>query len=591
MTTLDGSLSFSNLVVGAPNRLAVAAAKAVADAPGEAYNPLFVYGNPGLGKTHLAAAIAWQARESRPSLTTEITTGEELVEELNSAIEQRTVDSFTKRYHDVDLLVIDDVQFLAGQREVQSALLRLFNVMQGRGRQLVMTSDRPPEDIPDVDQRLISRLSGGLIADVGSPDFEMRLAILQRAAEERGSQFENGVLDEVARMAFGNVRELKGALNRLSAYSSLDGAAVQPHDVRAILGDRVRVERDSGAVGVLRADGTIAEYDGFLADITQEVEHMVEPWRVRIGEACTHYSAQGYKVTVLERAMTLSQEPDTNGLLETFASVVRHLRYIEDRAVALDSSLKGHSLFRDPEKVAEAESLLSSIVVDVDPLPAPDAQLTRDKLRSGSYNMLALQAFDEILESPGGRYNPLFVSGPNGSGKTHFANALANSYLHSYPGRSVACVSANTFMRELVTAMQSGGMEKWRARYRAADLLVVDDIQLLAAMERTQDELFHLFNYLFARGAQIVCTSDRSPAQLLGLADRLRSRLGGGLVAELRPPVEVEPAVLPESFENSVAVAMPPRIRPGELDTSFLDIEKMVWEWPDLSGRLVEELR
>ena len=330
---LEGAFRFENFVVGAPNRLATAAARAVAETPGEAYNPLFIYGESGLGKTHLVAAIAWHARNARPSLRIELTSGEDVVERMNDAVLNGRYDSFTQHYQEVDLLVLDDVQFLTGQRETQTALLRLFNLMQSKGRQLVMTSDRQPADSPDVDQRLLSRLSGGLIVDVGTPDYEMRLAILRNACAERGLDFVPGVLEEVARVAFANVRELKGALNKLSAYCQLEGTQVSPEDVRAVIGERSGAGiRTPKAVGVLRADGTIAEYDGFLADVVEVVETRVESWRIRIGEACNRWKVEGFRTAVLERALTLRSTPDVDGLLSTFDAVAEHLRAI--RSVA-----------------------------------------------------------------------------------------------------------------------------------------------------------------------------------------------------------------------------------------------------------------
>ncbi len=238
-TLLDGGYRFDTFVIGSSNRLAASAAHAVAEAPGTAYNPLFVYGGSGLGKTHLVAAIAFQARQTQPDLRVEFSTGEEVAERLHKAIAAGQQAEFARRYQEVDLLLLDDVQFLTGQRETQTELLRLFNLMQGKGRQLVMTSDRPPAEIPDVDQRLLSRLSGGLIVDVGAPDYEMRLAILRNACGERSLAFSDGVLEETARLPYANVRELKGALNRLSAFQQLEGQDITAEDVRAVLGERV----------------------------------------------------------------------------------------------------------------------------------------------------------------------------------------------------------------------------------------------------------------------------------------------------------------------------------------------------------------
>lgn len=648
-TRLDGGYRFDTFVIGSSNRLAASAAHAVAEAPGTAYNPLFVYGGSGLGKTHLVAAIAHQARLARPDLRVEFSTGEEVAERLHHAIASGQQAEFVRRYQDIDLLLLDDVQFLTGQRETQTELLRLFNLMQGKGSQLVMTSDRPPTDIPDVDQRLLSRLSGGLIVDVGAPDYEMRLAILRNAAVERALTCDDGVLEATARMPFANVRELKGALNRLAAYQQLQGHAIAADDVRAVLGDRGQTlgstTADAMSSSATPASGT--EYEGFLADVLQEVETRVEQWRVHLGEACAFWRNDGVATGVLERAMSLSTPPDVNGLLATFSAAVEHLRNLEAQALAVDPSVRGHPAFRNPESIAEAQMLLDRALASALPLPAPMPAFTRASIESGSANQLALKAFDAVLEHPGQRYNPLFLHGPSGVGKTHVAHALGNAVRAAWPRKTVACLNADAFVEELVAAMQEGGVERWRARYRSADVLILDDVHQLADKERTQDELFHLFNHLYDRGSQIVLTSDRAPRSIIGLADRLRSRFEGGLVTTMQAPDRAlrerlvtrwllesshEPSqelvgVLADRDVTSVRelVGLMTRVlaasdlanrpltlalaqrelgvarrdqpvfarsqTPGSFDDFFIDREKVIWEWPDLAGRLIEEFR
>ena len=168
---MDERARFENYVVGSANRLAVAAARAVADAPGAVYNPLFIYSGSGLGKTHLMHAIGNQAIARNPSLSVEYVPLEEFVEQMHAATAAGEMDRFRTRYGRVGLLLVDDMQFLTGRRETQSALLLLLNTLQGSGRQIIMTSDRAPAEIPDVDERLISRLNGGLLVDIGAPEF------------------------------------------------------------------------------------------------------------------------------------------------------------------------------------------------------------------------------------------------------------------------------------------------------------------------------------------------------------------------------------------------------------------------------------
>lgn len=576
---LDGTYRFDGFVVGSSNRLAASAARAVADAPGNAYNPLFVYGGSGLGKTHLVAAIAYQARRAYPSLRVEFTSGEDVAEQLQRAIASGRPQQFAEHYQQIELLILDDVQFLTGQRETQSELLRLLHVMQGTGRQLVLTSDCQPADIPDVDQRLLSRLSGGLVVDVGAPDFEMRLAILRNVCAERTLAFQDGVLAEIARLPFGNVRELKGALNKLSAYQQLEATPVQPGDVRAVLGERAIADSPPRIEAII-PDGT--DYDGFLADVLQEVESRVEPWRVALGEAVARWRSFGYSTLVLERALTLPAAPDVDGLLTTFAAAIEHLRGLEAQASSLDPTLRAHDAFRDVERIADAQLLLQRAVAESVPLPAPIPRFTRGRIVVSQANQLAVKAIDAVIEQPGASYNPLFVHGPPGSGKSHLAHALGNALREGsgspHRPRAVACFSASAFVDELIAAMQEGGIDRWRARVRTADVLILDDVEALAGKERSQEELFHLFNQLYARGGQIVLTSRYAPRDLPEITDRLRSRFEGGLVAA----VDSRDRPRPEP---------PTPHAPAERDRFYEDREKVMWEWPELAGRLIEEYR
>lgn len=574
---LDGTYRFETFVVGSSNRLAVSAARAVAAAPGSAYNPLFVYGGSGLGKTHLVAAIAHHARLAKPDVRVEFTSGEEVAEHFHREIARGQAQRFVEHYQPVELLILDDVQFLTGQRETQTELLRLFNLMQGAGRQLVLTSDRQPAEIPDVDQRLLSRLIGGLVVDVGAPDYEMRLAILRNMAQERGVEFAEGVLNEMARLAFANVRELKGGFNKLSAFQQLEGAPVAASDVRAVLGERSSptVAHVSGSARIEAIIPEGSDYDSFFADVLHEVETRVEPWRVSLGEAMTRWKAHGYRVAVLERALALPTAPDVDGLLATFASAIAHLGALEAQASSLDPALRGHAAFRDVESIPIARELVERAMANRVPLPMPSPLFTRDQIVVSHLNQLAVQAIDSVIAQPGARYNPLFICGPVGGGKSHLAHALGNAML----GRAaVACLSAGAFADELIAAMQEGSVDRWRRRFRAVDVLILEDVEGLAGKERTQDELFHLFNVLYERGSQIVLTSTAMPHALPELADRLRSRFEGGLVVSLQPRDRLRVEQLVERA-------------PGELDRFFADQEKTIWDWPDPAGRLLEEYR
>jgi len=238
-TVLNPKYTFDSYVVGAANRLAVTAGRTVAETPGAAYNPLFIYSGSGLGKTHLLMAIGHAAKQAGPTLNVEYLTLDEYVEAFHAAIAAGQGDAFRRRFENVDVLLVDDVQFLSNRKEMQSELLRLTEALQGAGHQIVLTSDRPPAEIADLDERLISRLSGGLVVDMGLPDYETRVAILRRKAEERGARFQPGVLDTVAGLEFANVRELMGALNRLVAFQAVNDQPINAAAAKQLLGASV----------------------------------------------------------------------------------------------------------------------------------------------------------------------------------------------------------------------------------------------------------------------------------------------------------------------------------------------------------------
>ena len=635
---LDGRFRFDNYVVGASNRLAVAAGRAVAESPGATYNPLFIYSPSGLGKTHLIGAIGFAAKQLQPELIVEYVPLDDFVDRLHIAISSGHAEQFKQLYQRVDLLLLDDVQFLTGRRETQSEMLRIFNSLQGSGRQIIMASDRPPSEIADVDERLLTRLSGGLIVDIGLPEYETRVAILRSKCVEREMTFATGVLEELAKMPCGSVRELQGALNRLAAHEALGDRPVTPQNVRAIVGGRPTPEFGHAAAA------SNDEFAGFLSDIAVAVAQHVEGWRVRLGERVSHWQRAGYSTTMLDRVLALTEEVDVDALDAAFAKGVARLEQLEAQAVLLDPRLAGLDVFRDPERIPEAEARIEQAIAAHDPPPAPWPAYTLETLLAGKSNQLALRAAHAVIEAPGVSYNPLFVHGGSGVGKTHMVHAVGNALRRKAAlSGPVACVSGSQFVDELIAALQGGTVDRWRARYRAAGALILDDVHALAGKERSQEELFHLFNALHSAGRQVVLASDRPPSEIGELEARLRSRFDGGLVVAIQPPdrtlrealytrilvdraAGAEPGVasllaeLPVSGAAEVEAvvdrivhsarssgghvtmslvrrelnaggAATPTSVPAIADKAFLDAEKIVMEWPDLEGRVIEELR
>ncbi|MBC7842311.1 MAG: ATP-binding protein, partial [Gemmatimonadaceae bacterium] len=212
-----------------------------------------------------------------------------------------------------------------------------------------------------------------------------------------------------------------------------------------------------------------------------------------------------------------------------------YLRDLERQGSAADTSLSGHAIFRDPERVKEAHALVQQAVSSIEPPPRPEPSLVFDRLHEGRANKMALRAAHAVVDAPGTQYVPLVITGPSGSGRTHLLHAIGNALIAGGV-QTVACVSASAFAEQLITALREGAVEKWRARYRNAGALLLDDIEAVAGKERTQDELFHLFNALQSAGRQVVLTSSVPPNQLATLEDRLRTRFAQGLIVELGAP-------------------------------------------------------
>jgi chromosomal replication initiator protein len=244
------SFTFERFVVGSSNQFAAAAAEAVADRPGKAYNPLYLYGGSGLGKTHLLHAIANRLKES--ALRVVYMTTEQFVNELINCIRRKQMDTFRQTFRGVDLLLLDDIQFIAGKERTQEEFFHTFNTLQSTGRQVVFTSDARPADIPGLEERLRSRFLQGLIADIQPPDLETRCAILREKARAIGRELPEDVVLFISRKVQNNVRELEGCLNRTIAYAQLKNSKLSIDVVRMALFELLPDERATTSADIIR---------------------------------------------------------------------------------------------------------------------------------------------------------------------------------------------------------------------------------------------------------------------------------------------------------------------------------------------------
>jgi len=267
-TFLNPRYTFSNFIVGSANRLAHAASLSVAERPGHAYNPLFLYGGVGLGKTHLMHAIGNQVIAKFPRKRVVYATSEKFTNEFITSIQQGKIDEFRARYRRIDLLLIDDIQFIADKERTQEEFFHTFNAIHEDGKQIVLSSDRPPKGILTLEERLRSRFEWGLIADLTAPDLETRIAILRAKAEEGAVPITSDVVEFIARKVVSNIRELEGALNRIVAYASMGVMPIGIELAQAVLSN-VLYNPKKRQVTPERVAKVVSEYYSVPMDVLQ----------------------------------------------------------------------------------------------------------------------------------------------------------------------------------------------------------------------------------------------------------------------------------------------------------------------------------
>lgn len=266
LSKLNTRFTFDNFVVGPSNRFAAAAGLAVAESPAKAYNPLFIYGQVGLGKTHLIQAITHKISQLHPHLKHFYMSSEQFTTELIDSIRTRSTNEFRKKYRQIDVLLIDDIQFIAGKESTQEEFFHTFNFLHDNRKQIIITSDRPPKEISNLEERLSSRFSWGLITDIQPPDFETRVAILRKKMETETVRVPDDVIFFIAEQIQTNIRELEGALIRVAAYALLEEKPISLEMAKLILKDMVR--ESTKIISVEMIQKTVSQYYGVsVADL------------------------------------------------------------------------------------------------------------------------------------------------------------------------------------------------------------------------------------------------------------------------------------------------------------------------------------
>lgn len=619
MTDLDPKATFETFVVGPANRLACAAARRAAESPGTAYNPLFLYSSSGLGKSHILSAVAHQAQRIDESVQTRYQTIEGFLDDLTAALEAGERDRLKETYRSLDILLLDDIQFLAGQPEAQEMLLATLDALTASGSQVVLASDRPPAEINGLDARLVSRFSGGLIVDIAPPEYETRVAIIRRRTEERGQTLEKGVAEALARHPFQNVRELGGALNRVLATQELDGRRVTAGDIPSLMGEQVAVTAGADLSSTRGSGGAVSVE-------VPPVDSTDPPWMQALREAADEAEAEGYSAARLKSLLATGVEPeDWQARLDSFRRDVARIGEIaaELRKLKNPWAEAATSLVRDPDRREEAEAFLVSVRERVRPFPrlpeGPDLDAVRDH-----YPTLIVRAADQLVARDRPKYNPLYLWTEDGDSAVRLAAAAGRTFRAGQPDARMAVTSVQEFSADFIRALSEGVAGAWRERWWTLDLLLIHGLEALSEAERAQDEFFHLFEALKRRGARVLLAAACPPSDLENIDDRLRSRFEGGLVLEIEGAEDMDSEVALGLALSEAAVrewesgwedvsrrsgdagagnggAPPPETpspeavaRPSQPSADplrwFPSREQVIWVWPSIEERLVEEL-
>jgi chromosomal replication initiator protein len=345
---LSARYTFQNFVIGKSNELAAAAAQAASASPGKVYNPLFLYGQTGLGKTHLMQAIAHEILNKTPNVRLCFIATEQFTNELVTAIQTRTTAGFRRRYREVDLLLVDDVHFLKRTEATQEEFFHTFNALYEAGRQIVLTSDRPPSEIPGLEARLVSRFQWGMVADIEPPDLEHRIAILQNKAklDHLELTIPDDVIQFIAHHVWSSVRELEGSIIRLLAYASLKHQPITIELARQALRDKLKPGEENDIQAVLRLSvptiqAAVAEEWGITVEALcskvrtkqltvprQVAMHLVrELLGLQLVEIGNAFGGRDHSTVIhsLEKVQELQQDVDFARRFQTLRTTLRQL--------------------------------------------------------------------------------------------------------------------------------------------------------------------------------------------------------------------------------------------------------------------------
>lgn len=555
MTTgLDPGRTFATFVGGGANQLALSAARAMAESPSPPFNPLYIAGGPGLGKTHLLQAIGHRRLEVDPQATVRCVTWGEVLEGWRAAHALGRGGEFLQPLARAGLLLVDDAHGLGEAGAGRSELLGVLEARLTARLPTVLAGRRAPAALVGPDDHASRALGGGLVVELGRPDAAMRWEILQRRSVDAGAELAPGVLQAVAALPLDTIRDVVGAAQRLVAFQSVSDIPLDPEQARVLItGELDQPVPDAGIP--VAAPAAVSprppirpapedEFGSFLSEVVSTVSEQVDQWRSRVAERILHHEAMGVHTARLHALLDQELPAQPDAVLQRFERDLEHLRRLEAEVEELAPDLAAHEAFRDPDQIAMAEQLAEQARTRDLAERHPLDHLRLADLVEGACNREAIEAVRAMGVDPGGAASPLVLTGASGTGKSHLLHALGNLLLDAGL-RGVACLDARAFAEEAQLAHDADRVADWRRRYRWASALLVDDVHLLAGETGSQEELAGLLDRLAAAGRPVAVTSAVPVAELAGCSPRLLNRLAAGLECELaRPDREVRLGVL-----------------------------------------------
>lgn len=347
---IDPGMTFRAFVVGPENRLAWNAARIAAESPGTAYNPLFIYSATGMGKTHLLGAVSNRVRELNPRVRAIYTPLESLIRRLSDPAEAR-VD-----FRSADILLIDDLQFLGPEPESQRVFFHLLDNLLMSGKQVILACDRPPLELGGIDDRLVSRFSGGLVVDIGRPSLETRKTILERRLSHFGETLRPEVVDAIARVAIDNVRQLNGSLNRVIAAQKAQEREIEADEVDRLLSDVV----SEGEMPWLSDEQRVSEFQEFVSKVSSAVEDAwgSPKWREDLARAILKWEGEGYVTKRLENFLDRDEPVDPEQVISAFERDIARLKAYTALLKELEATVPDEIALRDPDRVDELRDVV-----------------------------------------------------------------------------------------------------------------------------------------------------------------------------------------------------------------------------------------